>query len=100
MTRMTRRNSRGQTFIEFLFVLLWAAPFLLITLALGINLIEGLEVMQLARDAASMYARQVDFTQTASQVILDEIGNGLNLHHDNASTSQSVVILSELTYMD
>ena len=100
MRRMKRRNSQGQTFIEFLFVLLWAVPFLLITLALGINLIEGLEVMQLARDAASMYARQVNFTQPSSQAILDEIGNGLNLHSASPSTSQAVVIMSELTYMD
>jgi hypothetical protein len=97
---MKRCNSRGQTIIEFLFVLLWAVPFLLITIALGINLIEGLEVMQLARDAASMYARKVDFTQPSTQAVLDDVGNGLNLVSGNATTSKAVVVMSELTYMD
>lgn len=100
MKRMKRCNSRGQTLIEFLFVLLWAVPFLLLTIALGINLIDGLEVIQMARDTASMYARNVDFTQPASGAILDTIGNGLTMHHDSTALSKTVVILSELTYMD
>jgi len=97
---MKRRNSRGQTFIEFLFVMLWAVPFLLITIALGINLIDGLEVIQLARDTASMYARKVDFTAAASQAILNEIGNGLNLKTTDATHSQAVLVMSAMTFMD
>ena len=100
MRPMRRRNSQGQTFIEFLFVMLWAVPFLLITIALGINLIDGLEVIQLARDTASMYARKVDFTAPASMAILDEIGNGLQLKTSDAASSQAVIIMSAMTYMD
>jgi hypothetical protein len=100
MRPIKRRNSQGQTFIEFLFVMLWAVPFLLITLALGMNLIEGLEVIQLARDTASMYARKVDFTTDASKDMLDRIGNGLNLKTQDATNSQATVVMSALTFMD
>jgi hypothetical protein len=100
MGRMKRRNSQGQTFIEFLFVLLWAVPFFLLTIALGINLISGLEVIQLARDTASMFARNTDFTTNPSKAILDQIGNGLNLKTTDSTNSKAVIILSQLTYMD
>jgi hypothetical protein len=100
MRPMKRRNSQGQTFIEFLFVMLWAVPFLLITIALGINLIEGLEVIQLARDTASMYARKVDFTTSASKLMLDRIGNSLNLKTGDSTNSQAVIVMSALTFMD
>ena len=95
-----RRKSQGQTFIEFLFVMLWAVPFLLITLALGMNLIEGLEVIQLARDTASMYARKVDFTTDAGKDMLDRIGNGLNLRTQDSANSQATIVMSALTFMD
>jgi len=100
MKLIKRRRSQGQTFIEFLFVMLWAVPFLLITLALGMNLIEGLEVIQLARDTASMYARKVDFTTPGSQAMLDRIGNGLNLKTTDSTNSQATVVMSAMTYMD
>jgi len=100
MRPIRRRKSQGQTFIEFLFVMLWAVPFLLITLALGINLIIGLEVIQLARDTASMYARKVDFTTDASKDMLDRIGNGLNLKTTDATNSQAVIVMSAMTYLD
>ena len=100
MRRMKRRNSRGQTFIEFLFVMLWAVPFLLITIALGMNLIKGLEVIQLARDTASMYARKVDFTAPATKAMLDRIGNGLNLKTTDHTASKAVIVLSAMTFMD
>jgi hypothetical protein len=100
MRRMKRSNSRGQAFIEFLFILLWTVPFLLITVALGINLISGLEVIQLARDAASMYARNVDFSDPSSTAILDQIGNGLHLTSSSASTTGAVAVMSALTFMD
>ena len=100
MRRTKRRDARGQTLIEFLFVMLWAVPFLLITIALGINLIEGLEVIQLARDTASMYARQIDLTTDAGHDMLDRIGNSLNLKTGDATNSQAVIVMSALTYMD
>ena len=100
MRPIKRRRSQGQTFIEFLFVMLWAVPFLLITLALGMNLIEGLEVIQLARDTASMYARKVDFTTDAGKDMLDRIGNGLNLKTSDPANSQATIVMSALTFMD
>ena len=99
MRSRTRRNSPGQSFVEFCFVMLLAVPFLLITIALGINLIEQLEVIQLSRDTASMYARNTDFTQAPSQAILTQVGNGLGLT-SSTSTSKAMVIMSELTYLD
>jgi len=72
---------------------------LLGTISIGINLIRHLQTVQLARDAGYMYARQVDFTQTATQTVLVRLGADLGLT-TNAATSNATLILSAVKYVD
>ena len=96
---MSQRNRRGVAIVEFSFATLVLVPLLLGMAGIGLNLIAHLQTVQLARDAGYMYARQVDFSQTANQTVLLGLGAGLGLSA-NTSTSQSVLILSSVTYVD
>ena len=48
---MRRRNLRGVAIIEFTFAMLVLVPALLGTISIGLNLIQHLQTVQLARDA-------------------------------------------------
>jgi hypothetical protein len=96
---MIRRNLRGVSIIEFSFGLLVLIPLLLGSVGLGVNLVDHMEIVQLARDAGYMYARQVDFTATANQTVLVNLGADLGLSA-TASASNAVLILSTVTYVD
>jgi hypothetical protein len=96
---MRRRNLRGVAITEFAFSMLLLVPMLLGTIGVGINLVQHLRTVQLARDAGYMYARQVDFTQTANQTLIVGLGASVGLT-TTASTSSAVLILSTVTYVD
>ena len=96
---MRRRNLRGVAIIEFSFAMLVLVPALLGTISIGLNLIQHLQTVQLARDAGYMYARQVDFTQTANQTLIAGLGSDVGLT-TSASTSKAVLILSQVKYVD
>lgn len=96
---MRRRNLRGVAIIEFTFAMLVLVPTLLGTIGIGLNLIQHLQTVQLARDAGYMYARQVDFTQTANQTMIAGLGADVGLT-TSASTSKAVLILSQVLYVD
>jgi Flp pilus assembly protein TadG len=90
---------RGGAAIEFAFVLLVLLPLLLGTGAVGVNMVRTLQTVQLARDAGHMYARGLDFSQTGNQTILLSVGSSVGLT-TNTTTSNALVILSALTYVD
>ena len=96
---MRQRQQRGISSVEFAFSMLVLLPLLLGTGATGINLIRTLQTIQLARDAGHMYARGVDFSLPGNQTILVRLGSNLGLS-TTASSSNSVVIFSALTYVD
>jgi hypothetical protein len=96
---MRRRNRRGVAIIEFSFATLVLVPLLLGTIGIGLNLVQHLQTVQLARDAGYMYARQVDFTQTANKTMIAGLGADVGLS-TNASTSRAVLILSTVKYVD
>jgi len=96
---MRRRNLRGVAIIEFSLAMLVLVPALLGTIGIGLNLVQYLQTVQLARDAGYMYARQVDFTQTANQTLIAGLGANVGLT-TSSSTSKAVLILSQVTYVD
>ena len=73
-------------------------PLLLGTIACGLQLVQSMQTIQLARDAGRMYARRLDFGQPGNQTILANLGADLGLHIDG--TGNAVVILSTVKYMD
>jgi Flp pilus assembly protein TadG len=90
---------RGAACVEFAFISVALVPLLLGTGATGINMILTLQTIQLARDAGHMYARGLDFSQPGNQTILTNLGSTLGLS-TTASSSNAVVILTALTYVD
>jgi hypothetical protein len=96
---MKKRRIRGISSVEFAFSMLVLVPLLLGTGVIGINMIKTLETIQLARDVGHMYARGVDFGQPGNKTIMLSLGSTLGLT-TSASTSNAVVILSNLLYID
>src|SRR5205809_736563 len=100
MRRQRKQEARsGMATIEFAMIMLVLVPLLLGTAGVGINMIRTLETVQLARDVGHMYARGSDFAQTGNKTIMMALANDLHLT-GSASTSDSVVILSKVTYID
>jgi hypothetical protein len=94
---MRSENRRGGASVEFAFALLVLLPLLLGSGVTGANLIRTLQIVQLARDAGHMYARNIDFSLPGNQKMLIQVGQDLGL---STSGGSAVVILSNLTYVD
>jgi len=71
---------------------------------LGIRLVKDLVVTQVARDAASMYARGTDFSSASpvNQALLSRLGAMLGWPQNAAlgSTDGGVIYLSQIMYID
>jgi hypothetical protein len=96
---MRGKNSSGGSAIEMCFVFLVLFPLFYGTGAIGVNLVRTLQTIQLARDLGHMYARGIDFSQSANQTVMYQLGSSLGLT-SSSSTSNAVVILSNLIYVD
>jgi hypothetical protein len=97
---MRRRNSRGNSVVEFSVIVMAMVVMFIGTAAIGINMIQGLEVVQLTRDAASMYSRGTNFSIPSNQKVLEDVSGSLGLSCSSAAYSRAAVILSEVTYVD
>ena len=98
---MKNKSLRGASIVEFTFVMLILVPLLLGTTGVGINMVNSLQTIQLARDAGHMYSRGVDFSKPGYQRILVGIGSAVGMSTvTGANSGDAVVILSKLTYMD
>ena len=100
---MRRKNREsGNAFIELAFTLPFLVSLFIGVSLLGIRLIKELALTQVARDAASMYARGVDFSDSANQILLTRLGTLLQWPQTAAlsSTDKGVVYLSRIMYVD
>jgi len=97
--RASRKHKRekGVAALEFALVAMPTVLLLLGVVEIGINLGRAVQVDELCRDADSMYVRGVDFSTTAAQNLLVQIGQSLNLQ--TGSTSSGLVILSQVQYV-
>ena len=95
---MKRKNLQGVAIIEFCFAMLIMVPLLLGTIGVGIQLIQQMQTVQLARDGGRMYARGLDFAQPGNKIILANLGADLGLQTDG--TGNAVLILSKVKYID
>lgn len=93
---MRSHRQKGISIIEFALV----APFLFVLMGgivtIGMNLSRLIRVAQLARDAASMYVRAVDFSKTGNQDILVRLGETLGLARTGGD---AVVYLTKVTFL-
>ena len=98
---MKKQRQAGVAILEFSFILLILLPLLLGTAGIGMNMVHGLQTVQLARDAGHMYARGVDFTQVGNKQILASLGSAVGMSTSTgAGVGTALVILSKVKYMD
>ena len=96
---MRRNKKKGVAILEFSFGLIILVPLLIGTTATGLNLIQVLSTVQLARDAGHMYARGTDFSQPGNKTVLATIGSNVGMSA-TAGSGRSVIILSTVIYVD
>jgi len=98
---MRKKRVSGVSIVEFSFVLLVLLPLFLGTIEVGLNMVGTLQTVQLARDAAHMYARGVDFTLVGNRQIIVKLGQTIGLSTSTgAGQGNALVILSQLKYID
>ena len=95
---MNRKRLQGVSILEFSLVLLVLVPMFLGTVGVGIELVQSMQTIQLARDAGRMYARGLDFSQPGNKTTLAALGSDVGLKTDG--TGNAVLILSAVTYID
>ena len=88
-----RKRQRGIEVIEFALCSLLLVPLFLGTVLLGMRLGRSIQVTQVARDTAHMYARFVDFSKTGNQDMVVRIASGLRMTRTGGN---GVVILSQV----
>ncbi len=95
----TRKSSEhGSALVEFVlcFSLFWV-PLFFGMLVIGFNLIRAIQVTQVCRDAAHMYAYGTDFSQPAYKNLLVSLATGLNM---KTTGGNGVIIFSTITFVD
>ncbi len=89
-------GERGSGLVEFVlcFGIVWLPLFLGLSV-FGFNIVRGIQVTQVCRDAGHMYAYGTDFSQTGGQNLLASLATGMKL----TSTGNAKIILSTVTYI-
>lgn len=89
-----KKREQGTAVLEFAIIVMPTVFLLLGVVVVGINLGRAIEVGEICRSADSMYVRGVDFSQTAAQNLLVQLGQTMNLQ--TGSSSSGLIILSEV----
>ena len=93
------RAERGSATIEFaLCIGLFWIPLFFGATQFGLQLIQGIQVTQVGRDAGHMYAYGIDFSQSSNQYLLATFAPSLKVDPSGQGGS-SVVILSTVNYV-
>jgi Flp pilus assembly protein TadG len=87
---------RGNSLLEFALVSVFLIPILVSTISIGFNTARAIQVTQVIRDAAHMYARFVDFSLSPNQQLLVRLASGLGMTQTGGT---GVIILSKVTYI-
>jgi hypothetical protein len=99
---MLKRRNHGGAIIEFVLILPFLTSLIIGTLMYGTELLKEQELLQVARDTASMSARGTNFFLAANQAIVSRLGQQLNWPDTGGllSTSPGVVYISTIEYLD
>jgi hypothetical protein len=92
-----RKNQKGTSVLEFALIIWPTVLMLMGVVVVGNELGRAVQAGQVCRDAASMYVRGVDFSQSGNQAELARIGQALNLQTSNSGNG--LVILSKVTFI-
>lgn len=88
-----RKRQRGNQVVEFALCSVFLVPLFLGTVVIGMRLGRSIQVTQVARDTAHMYARFVDFSKVGNQDMVVRIASGLRMTRTGGN---GVVILSQV----
>ncbi|HTW65995.1 MAG TPA: hypothetical protein VME17_15320 [Bryobacteraceae bacterium] len=91
--RPRKRGERGNALLEFAAVSIVVIPLFFGMVAVGINLGNMNESVEICRDAGHMYARGIDFSQTANQDILVQLASATGM---TTTGGNAVVIFSQI----
>jgi len=95
LSRKSRRcGERGNAMIEFAALSIVIVPLLFGTVGVGVNLGTMVQAVQVSRDVAHMYARGIDFSQTANQNIAVALAPNSGM---TTTGGNGVIILSKIT---
>ena len=99
---MRKRRNHGGAVIEFFLLFPFLVSLIIGTLMYGTQLVKDLQLLQVARDTASMSARGTSFMNSANQAIVSRLGAGLGWPATGGllSTSPGVVYVSTIEYLD
>src|ERR1700680_2285792 len=78
-TSIRKNGERGNTMIEFAAVMPFWITVLFGTVALGTNLTRTVQVVQVSRDLADMYARGTDFSAAGFQNLITGANGSVSL---------------------
>lgn len=92
--RSARAGQRGSAAIEFAALSIVIIPLLFGTVSVGVNMGTMVQAVQVSRDVAHMYARGIDFSQTANQNIAVALAPNSNM---TTSGGNGVIVLSQIT---
>ena len=92
-TILRPRGRRGQSVIEFALVLPLLVMMLTGTVTTALVFERQLTVVQLSRNAGNMFARGVDFTKTANQLVLLKAATSLSM---TTGSGKGVIYFSKL----
>jgi Flp pilus assembly protein TadG len=87
------RSEKGNGLLEFAAVSIVVIPLFFGMVGAGIQLGRMNEAVQICRDAAHMYARGVDFSQTSNQNILVSLATGSGM---TVSGGSGVIVMSQI----
>lgn len=90
----TRPGEKGSAIVEFAAISIVIIPLFFGMVAIGMNMGQMIETVQVSRDVGHMYADGVDFTQTANQNVAAALATGTGM---TATGGNGVVILSQVT---
>jgi hypothetical protein len=91
------KRRRGANLLEFGLVMVVLLPLVFGAIALGMRIGTHIQTTHLARDIAHMYARGVDFSKTANQDLLYQLGQSFQLARN---TGNGTVVLSQVRKID
>jgi hypothetical protein len=104
MTSQQRKTERGVSSIEFALVLAtMITPMLLGVFVFGASLVREVQAIQVGRETAELYTRNIDFSQPGNQdIVTNYVAAGLGMQGNGGNVTggtagNGVVIFSTFT---
>lgn len=91
------RGRQGASALELAVLAVFWCPLLMLAISAGTGIFSGIETVQIARDAAHMYARGADLSQRGTREALARLGDSMGLVSGPAG--DGVIVLSTITYV-